>query len=93
MTEHTPGPWVVNETRGHAFFIDAPDHNICYVGRIAEADARLIAAAPDLLEACEKALEAAANLPSCDSQLDRQTLDDLYDQLAHVINKATGSKL
>jgi len=50
MSEHTPGPWTVDR-----LCIQAPDGNVALVNlaRASDADARLIAAAPDLLEACQ----------------------------------------
>ena len=65
-TEHTPGPWVVSKPSGN--YIDAP----AIKGSIAAltysakpADARLMAAAPDLLAALKSAtfaLESAVML-------------------------------
>ena len=50
MTEHTPGPWEAQEST--VYQIDG--YGLCYVeGKRAEADARLIAAAPDMKEALE----------------------------------------
>ena len=59
---HTPGPWSV-ETKGSRHFIDGADElTVAYVDRAGvrerqtyEANAQLIAAAPDLLEALEDA--------------------------------------
>lgn len=57
MSKHTPGPWFINGTLGHAVCVVAqvriaadklPDSNT-------DADSRLIAAAPDLLEALKLA--------------------------------------
>lgn len=65
-TEHTPGPWYFNprndprqpqiasETTGHSIAV-VYDHTTDDEKR---ANARLIAAAPDLLEAAEALLEA-----------------------------------
>lgn len=49
MTEHTPGPWTVSRTKRD---ILGPD-GIEVVAYAYERDARLIAAAPELLEALE----------------------------------------
>lgn len=58
--KHTPGPWVV--TRGgqsEPFSIEASTRTVALVKSCrneADANARLIAAAPDLLAACEAML-------------------------------------
>jgi hypothetical protein len=61
--KHTPGPWVI-EQNGPAFDLltaDHADHFAIIVGMTSngtgelEANARLIAAAPDLLAACKAA--------------------------------------
>lgn len=56
MQQHTPGPWIANHFHVAARGPGIEDH--CIVGRVdgctgqeALANARLIAAAPDLLEA------------------------------------------
>lgn len=58
MSGHTPGPWIVTYTRNGTANV-GPSHNctvaallIAPVGEM-EANARLIAAAPLMLEACE----------------------------------------
>ena len=61
MTEHTPGPWSYrslpkdNRDLNRVYWVDGPDHShiadIFSTGDMAEANAALIAAAPDLLEA------------------------------------------
>ena len=64
MNEHTPGTWTV-ERLGNGFFtIIVRDGNDRYEGATiasevcnGEANARLIAAAPELLEACQFALK------------------------------------
>lgn len=57
MSKHTPGPWTVGEKRGlkrgnYIVFPLPEDDEI-------DANARLIAAAPDLLAALKKTLRAA----------------------------------
>lgn len=48
--QHTPGPWQIGEADDGFFVANGVDHDICQ--RVnTSADARLIAAAPDLLEA------------------------------------------
>lgn len=59
---HTPGPWHVvkipgeSRLRVHAETYDVAD--ICHAGGADDANARLIAAAPDMLAACKDFLEA-----------------------------------
>ena len=68
MSKHTPGPWKAENRPGVGWIVrwDNPESQICSlrwiggphlpeVDRIVEADARLIAAAPDLFEACKRA--------------------------------------
>ncbi len=66
---HTPGPWIITDRDADSLKITSPDY-----GRIAmlhdpingvselEANARLIAAAPELLSALQDLLEAYAPL-------------------------------
>lgn len=59
MSKHTPGPWWANEKRHDDYptkiSIETDSYNICLVdgGLDQQANANLIAAAPDLLEALE----------------------------------------
>jgi len=68
MTQHTPGPWAIetdrdaghsNHQRHHIFAIVGGGNRlaVCCYKQNEEANARLIAAAPDLLEALKEALE------------------------------------
>lgn len=61
MTEHTPGPWVVRS--GHLMGLTVTIMRDLKLWNGVEADIRLIAAAPELLEA----------LRSCESWIDRWT--------------------
>lgn len=67
MGKHTPGPWAVNTRQGSrcVCIVQAEDNdwdNVCvnardtYPRELMRDDACLIAAAPDLLVACEAAL-------------------------------------
>ena len=57
MTKHTPGPWLYwRSERVARFFIDAHDGSLIAEDAL-EADARLIAAAPDLLASLKEMLE------------------------------------
>jgi hypothetical protein len=67
-TKHTPGPWTVRDNKNGTLGIDAkePDGTYCQPARVngdaddpvygptTRANARLIAAAPDLLAACKE---------------------------------------
>jgi hypothetical protein len=67
-TQHTPGPWSFAMDRNHARIylhgLGRPDavrgsDSLC--GYCGEANARLIAAAPELLEACNRLVTYYAN--------------------------------
>ena len=79
---HTPGPWRSNDFSSSVYgYIFGDNQAICRVfldGDECEANARLIAAAPDLLDACKKALYALKG---------REHDGFLRD----AINKATGA--
>jgi hypothetical protein len=70
MNKHTPGPWEIvgmkKEPQTVGAIVSYHSYrdgkyvcgmSVCIYGEEAEANARLIAAAPDLLAACERALE------------------------------------
>lgn len=79
MTEHTPGPWFWNRGPGSSFRAIESDASTVLVGDcgrnecnrtelfIGEADARLIAAAPELLAALKKCA-VYAHLPEIDQE-------------------------
>lgn len=84
--KHTPGPWFVDGVR----FVrqePAPRHVICRLPTTRnEGDARLIAAAPDLLEAVEELANLVELIRSGD-----YTPDSFTTQPARAaIAKATG---
>ena len=72
MSKHTPGPWFAQESIRDGWYICARDvehivvdsHDVggFYGVIIKDADARLIAAAPELLEALECYVEKVADL-------------------------------
>lgn len=78
MATHTPGPWTLHPTALHPAVrsVGTPDagaRRICTVGSmngnpVDKANARLIAAAPELLEA----LQAIADTDPIDAALDPQ---------------------
>ena len=105
-TKHTPGPWKVSTTYKDAQagkFSIAPwasqRQSICrlsaredYPAEYAEANARLIAAAPDLLETLENIRSAAfgsAKATAGDATRAAEALTTLGEWAAEAITKAT----
>lgn len=92
-TKHTPGPWVIETYHGSLFKICKPDFKIGdEVAHRLEADARLIAAAPELLgwlEAVVRQMEYQHSSGSIVSN-DFTGLMGMVPQLKKVIAKATG---
>jgi len=83
MSKHTPGPWMIGNIQGDNIVIENHDgFEVCTVWEDPKQhDARLIAAAPDLLEAC---LYLTEGIESCG-------LTGVYlDQARKAIAKATG---
>lgn len=59
MSKHTPGPWPTRESATHITVTNASGDAVFHDDKRIPgvmADARLIAAAPELLEACKAAL-------------------------------------
>lgn len=101
MKTHTPGPWRTRTTDEEApddtIVMDADGASICdclpgnprMSQETAEANARLCAAAPDLLEACFKAeRKLLAYLGVCAG--DKQLSDDVLPAIRGAIQKARG---
>ena len=64
MTKHTPGPWAIRETATHIAVIGANNEALFheYKGNTGvKEDARLIAAAPDLLNALQAIVKSLAD--------------------------------
>ena len=75
MTEHTPGPWEAVAVTPYAQktnrrWLINPDVAVCKT----DANARLIAAAPDLLEACKVLIAVAGQCEYCQGS-GRDTFD------------------
>ncbi len=90
--KHTPGAWQAREWSCHAkttVAVDDPSWGVTGVRVVAECetpqDARLIAAAPDLLEALQRCQLELRQLTYKDDQITR-ALDAAY----RALNKATG---
>jgi hypothetical protein len=105
MAKHTPGPWWVTDSgvRDSGGYICHTNSVTRYPGQderhafeVAqrEADRRLIAAAPELLEAAQKALarwaEVASVLPQNDA-LEALEWGEEFTRLRAAITKATGA--
>lgn len=85
---HTPAPWLLSEARSTKVELinTAKGHaigEIVWVDVRNPADAKLIAAAPELLEATLEALELFYKVPELIDHL------ETYHNLCNVINKAT----
>jgi hypothetical protein len=95
--KHTPGPWCLSQI-GAGFEIESSSGEIVAQSQqvlgdcrheIRRANARLIAAAPELLEA----LQAIVNTKIavlCERAADRATLEQLLFNASVAIEKATG---
>lgn len=111
MSKHTPGPWFQG-TGDYAYCVydkrvwlnpdgsrggDTPNLVVVVSPEDAIADARLIAAAPDLLEALkeERRIRLIGQSPEC-GQSHWESMRDLrraaYDATDAAIAKATGEK-
>lgn len=87
---YTPGPWFadssfVGSRSIDRFFVKCNSKDLPGGVAEAEANARLIAAAPDLLDALQKLVRAIDRLPG------NNPLDGLADEARDAINKATGA--
>jgi hypothetical protein len=113
-TQHTPGPWRVEPREGYGFKprVLGERAHVCEVGNAVEedwerwdADARLIAAAPDMLEALRECVQRfASTLEEIKSLLIAHPIDEMQDDAANqadeqaldrartAIAKATGAQ-
>lgn len=91
MTTHTPGPWAINNWPQAGTDIAIGATGTPLIARVAlrdvsineqKANASLIAAAPALLELCERALRA----------LSEDDFPGLRDDLRAAITQATGEQ-
>lgn len=108
QTQHTPGPWyyrpeepLVEAQNEEGFNLTIADCSRSFVlsDEEAKANARLIAASPDLLSACHEACRAAADClpPSGNGPLDAlyykaklMAIDEAAAKCSAAIAKATG---
>ena len=96
MNKHTPGPWRVSQQRGLSLFIVGCDEAIAEILRVEQnggfdgtlfANGRLIAAAPELLEALEHAFLVLLEDPTIGNNVD---YNDVRSQCEAAIRKARG---
>ena len=94
-TKHTPGPWLMCESATHVTVTNAHGDAVFHDDKRIPgvmADARLIAAAPDLLEALDGMLQVYGGkydgemLPKSSGEL------ELIDMARAAIAKATGEQ-
>ena len=103
MTEHTQGPWILHKYPGsvgaknglaccgHDAFIANTLGHFCNAPELKaeqEANARLIAAAPDLLGVCNMLIDAAKDFGLFNG--DSQDPEWYIDCIQMAIDKATG---
>jgi hypothetical protein len=84
MSEFTSGPWEVHPIQKLA--VHQPEYE-CWIPQN-EADARLIAAAPELYEACEEALVTFEQMQTDKCSL--MLLDGMIVKLWAALKKASG---
>ncbi len=84
MSAYTPGPWFIEATSriGHHAVIDGDGFTICNPSPMGEANARLIANAPDMLEALQNLVDYLG------ADVDNG-LDELLTKARAAIEKAT----
>ena len=75
---HTPGPWYWDKVSTGHVIVDSEGFTIVDSSPMSEADARLIAAAPEMLEALQRLVHPAADDTDVEHALD-------------VIARATGA--
>lgn len=103
--QHTPGPWNYFHTPNDPDFTYEVTEDVCaiYGGKSADANARLIAAAPELLQALQELLEIHENPPLFAGKTGEERMLILEQQSAKVhaalsasraaIAKATGGEV
>lgn len=91
MSNHTPGPWMIRAERYRYIHVYAHGGGIAHLDTVdgeGMANARLIAAAPDLLEVLEELLSM------CQRQEDFHDDGDgcMFERASAAIAKARGEK-
>jgi hypothetical protein len=89
LMSHTPGPWEIDNCGTHIEIHDS-EMNICVIdvnsrpSTEREDNARLIAAAPDLLKAAEKII------PALQPPTNHEKIEKAFFDLSKAIKKARG---
>lgn len=95
-TKHTPGPWRYGLAQNYQGFFVAPGNATLTLAAVhnypahTEANAKLIAAAPDLLEALKKISNWLACSQIASPEDMAQSFGDMEDLADSAIAKATG---
>jgi hypothetical protein len=96
MSQHAPGPWRVQPYVDAIDILDANEEEVAYLADRAIAvdgmppeNARLIAAAPDLLAACEAARELAL-VGTIEGRVTHEAFAELLDAVVAAIARAKG---
>jgi hypothetical protein len=92
MSKHTPGPWLKAETRTEGFVITSRDelivHSIDEYGHYGpiktSANANLIVAAPDLLEALESMMDMIGMASSSPNPAVRKLIEKSLSAIARA---------
>ena len=91
--KHTPGPWTLSACTNGGLIVQRGQHHTQIVP---VEDARLIAAAPALLEACKQALKAVGMVYDSDEDNSinpsMQMIGEAMDVLNAAIKKAEGDE-
>lgn len=98
--KHTPGPWYIDPIKAHANgnrrIMAEQCTPVAVVPEHLAADARLIAAAPDLLEALKEATSALEwrweRVANRAAPVHETAIQEAYNQARAAIAKATGEK-
>jgi len=90
MSVHTPGNWISFTDRNGRFIVGSGTNcDVAYVAHPpvgnSDANARLIAAAPDLLEALQMALAELDGLNLDAIGFDRTTLETMREAIAKAV--------
>jgi hypothetical protein len=96
MSKHTPGPWKVEENyhwNRKVNVVPATGKDIAFVQNLNEADARLIAQAPAMLEALKEVLdEIEKEHPTDDGWLSPSIHIDTVTKIITTIRAAEGEE-